>query len=178
MHVITKEPSYYLPLGYNDNKIILLVRDPYCLFAYWEISNEKRNNFVKQFGENSWNNSRSVIKLVNITRNKVEYVEVNDYASNWYINVNEPNCIFHAELGRMFSDNFFISLVTSNSVHTPSDTMSNTESILFANYKDLRIVKKTIIRPDLGKYEYSLSDIDFGLSSAIISGISSESFIK
>lgn len=178
MHYVSKEVGYYLPLNYNDNKIILLVRDPYWLFAYWEISNEKREGFIRQFGDLAWNNSKPVIKIVNVTQGKTQYIEINDFANNWYLDVNQPDCIFNAEIGRLFQDDFFITLATSNSVHTPNNKISSSKSVFFANYKDLRTIKKMKIKYDLGKYEQIVSDIKFGLSSAAISGISSESFIK
>jgi hypothetical protein len=30
--------GFELPSGYGDNKILLLVRDPYWVYSYWEIS--------------------------------------------------------------------------------------------------------------------------------------------
>ena len=33
--------GFELPQGYNDNRIVLMVRDPYWIYTYWEISGEK-----------------------------------------------------------------------------------------------------------------------------------------
>lgn len=183
MQYITRETGYYLPLNYNDNKIILLVRDPYCLFVYWEISNDKRENFINQFGYDAWNNSKPVLKITNVTLSTVEYLEINDFTSNWYINVNNPNCIFNVEIGRFVSSDFFIQLATSNSVHTPSSKPSKETTTYFANYKDLRTMRKVKIKTDLGKYQQEKIEPRFGLSSAQLSNmgpssVSSESFIK
>lgn len=179
MQYISKENGYYLPIDYNDTKIVLLVRDPYCLFAYWEISNEKRDNFIKQFGEDCWNKSRPVIKLTNVTLGKSDFIEVTNYSHNWYINITEPNCIFTAELGRLFDNNIFVALVSSNSVHTPFDKPLTEETISMVEYTDTKTVKKSNVKaPSLGKYDYRIAPDNIGLSSAMLSGISSESFIK
>lgn len=171
-----KEPDYFLPLGYNDNKIVLLVVDPNNLFAYWEISNTKKQNFINQFGQNSWNNSKLVLKVNNITLNKTEYIEINEYANNWYIKSKQPNCIYTVEIGKLFENNLFISLASSNAASTPSNSISNNNFVYFANYKDLRKFKQLSINNEIIKYENIINNL--GMSSAIISGISSESFTK
>ena len=43
---IDKEFDEKLGKGYGDNKIVLIVRDPETLFAYWEIS-EKEQERIK-----------------------------------------------------------------------------------------------------------------------------------
>src|SRR5208337_3322883 len=52
----TSQPSNEdnIPDRYYDNKLVLLVRDPYWCFAYWDISNElmeqKRKEIRKEWG--------------------------------------------------------------------------------------------------------------------------------
>lgn len=185
MQSISKETGYYLPLSYNDNKIALLVRDPYWLYAYWDISNEKRESFIKQFGEDSWNNSKPVLKVTNITEGQHFYIEINDFASSWYLNVNKPNCVFCAEIGRLFPNSTFVMLLTSNPVHTPQDSPSKDETAVFADYRDVKNVKEVKVKPvKLGRYDYETFDKRFNLSSASVgnvsslSNISSESLLK
>lgn len=179
MQYITHEKGYYLPLSYNDNKIVLLVRDPQCLFAYWEISNDKKQNFINQFGQDSWNNSKPVIKLTNSSEKTVKFIEVNDVTSNWYIEAEHANCNYSAEIGRMFNNNSFISLAVSNTAKTPKDKPSKDKAVVFANYKDVKTTKKVNIniKTNLGKYEHRFNN-SLGLSSITLSGVSSDSFIK
>lgn len=203
MQYITQEKGYYLPLGYNDNKIVLLVRDPQWLFAYWEITNDKREQFITEFGQDSWNSSKPVIKLVNATTKSVKCIEIDDFARNWYIEIEHTNCTYTAEIGRMFIDNSFVSLAVSNIANTPNNKPAIDKPIVFANYKNIKTteIKKTIknstststitittsstpttfqdpnIKIDLGKYEHKFNNT-LGLSSAALSGVSSDSFIK
>lgn len=178
MQYITREKGYYLPLGYNDNKIVLLVRDPLCLFAYWEISNDKKQNFINQFGQDSWNNSKPVIKLTNKNNGIVKYIEINDFANNWYIEVEQANCMYSAEIGRMVDNNSFISLAASNTAKAPSNKPSKNRSVVFANYKNVKsTTKKTNVKTALEKYDYNnfeyKNNITRGLSSAELSGLGS-----
>ena len=43
-----KTPSGELPSAYGDNKIVLMVRDPWWLYAYWEISAAKHDEVKRQ----------------------------------------------------------------------------------------------------------------------------------
>ena len=176
----TLETGYYLPLNYNDNKIVLLVRDPYKLFAYWEISNDKNENFISEFGKEAWNNSKPVLKVTNVTHSKVYFVDIDAFASNWYLEVNQPNCYFTAEVGRLFRNDLFVAFASSNSVHTPFNKPAKDTSIYMAHYKNVNKKRKVKIsvKTDLGKYEPTFIDNRVGLSSATLSNVSSESFIK
>lgn len=133
----TQDKSF-LPLGYNDNRITLLPRDPHWLFAYWEVSEDKKSSFFQQFGETLWKNSIPVLKVTNINNSTSFYIKINDYANNWYINVPDANCIYMAELGRKVSEEFFISLASSNSASTPGNSISANTTVNFVNYNELR----------------------------------------
>lgn len=176
----TLETGYYLPLNYNDNKIVLLVRDPYRLFAYWEISNEKRESFINQFGQDAWNRSKPVLKVTNVTNSEVYFVDIDEFANNWYLEVNQPNCYFTAEIGRLFNSEHFVTFASSNSIHTPQNKPAKDETVYIADYRDTSKKRKVEYqKPLLGKYEPSFIDNRIGLlSSAALSNVSSESFIK
>lgn len=128
----------FLPLGYNDNRITLLARDPHWLFAYWEVSEDRKNSFFQQFGETLWKNSVPVLRVTNVNNNSSFYIKVNDYANNWYINVPDANCLYVAEIGRRVSEEFFISLASSNSTSTPGNSISANTTVNFVNYNELK----------------------------------------
>ena len=128
---------YYFPAGYGDTKITLLARDPYWLFAYWEVSENRRNSFIREFGSELWEKSIPVLKLTNISRNEIAYIRVNDESNNWYINVPDPGSLYSAEIGRLISEEFFINLAVSNFTATPSDRISPDTSAYFMDYRCL-----------------------------------------
>lgn len=97
------EPSYpvesrELPTDYGETKIVLLVRDPWWAYAYWEISNETRKELGIERGKH---NKKMKIRLYDITegeRGEHFDVYVHDYTNNWYINLPKPNRKYEAEL--------------------------------------------------------------------------------
>lgn len=138
MSEVYSQSAYFLPSGYGDNRITLLTRDPHWLYAYWEVSNNRKNAFVEDFGPELWEKSIPVLKVTNLSKNESFFVRINDFSNNWYINVSDSNCLYVAEIGRKISDRFFITLATSNYTVTPGDNISNNTSAYFINYKDLK----------------------------------------
>ena len=46
------EPKIFEPpLTYDENKIVLMVRDPYWLFTYWEITQSKIDEIKSELGK-------------------------------------------------------------------------------------------------------------------------------
>lgn len=132
--------SCHLPSGYDDNKIVLLARDPHWLYAYWdwEISETKKNSFKYEFGEGLWHRSVPVIKIINVSKNTSNTIRVNDFSNSWFINVDDANALYVAELGRVVANQFFINLACSNYISTPSNSISSNTGAYFIDYKDLR----------------------------------------
>lgn len=164
-----------LPDGYNDNKIVLLPRDPHWLFAYWEISDEKRNRFINEFGQATWEKSTPALKITNLSKNYSNYITINDFSNTWYINVSDSNSVYVAELGRKVSEDFFVNLATSNVAATPNDRIMGADNIYFVNIKDIKRGKfKLETREIFSKYKFSKVTRDFiGTSSLEVLGISS-----
>ncbi|MEW6182055.1 MAG: DUF4912 domain-containing protein [Bacillota bacterium] len=129
------KPALYtpeLPRRYGKNQMALLARDPYWLFAYWEISATKQEEFAARYGPEAWHTSRPVLRLYDVTgvdfkgNNANTYVDisVNEEADNWYMEVGQPNRSFCVDLGRMLSTGQFVTLLRSNLAHTPRASLS------------------------------------------------------
>ncbi len=119
-----------IPWSYGECKITALVRDPYWLFAYWEIYEAKREEIARRYGDQAWNESWPVLRVYDATnlyffdsRHHLE-ISINDYANNWYIRTGQPNKTFCIELGRLRPDRSYIFLARSNFVSTPRDQIS------------------------------------------------------
>ena len=118
---------YDLPYRYNETIVKILYQTPTILFVYWDISDNDRENFVKQYGENFFNNTRPILKIFNLTRGYSFEVEINDFANSWYINVNYANCEYKVELGRRtirFEEKLntdYIYISSSNDIEFPND---------------------------------------------------------
>lgn len=121
-----------LPQRYQEDRLVLLARDPYWLFAYWEISATKQEEFRARYGPEAWEASRPVLRLYDVTGIKFEgynahsYVDIpiNEEADNWYLEVGQPNRTFCVDLGRILPTGEFVTLLRSNLAHTPRAWLS------------------------------------------------------
>ncbi|HHV99901.1 MAG TPA: DUF4912 domain-containing protein [Clostridiaceae bacterium] len=158
--------EYRLPQSYNDNSITLVAQSPHLLYAYWEISEDKKRQFIECFGQELWNASIPVLKVFNITKNKVLFTRTNEFSNSLYMEVPDSNCSYIAEIGRKISDKFFISLAHSNCVNTPSDTLSNNTVAIFTDYKRLKTEKEIPnVQKLYKKIELSLNSDLSGMTS-------------
>lgn len=125
--VITKfegERGFDFPGGYGDNKITALVRDPYWLYFYWEISLYKVDELRKQAGEEAFSCSRQTLRLYDTASWQYSDTDVGG-AGNWYVRVPAPNRSYCGEIGFKLPDGRFLVAARSNIVTTPLDRMSD-----------------------------------------------------
>ena len=144
---------YDLPYRYNETLVKILYQTPTILFVYWDISDYDRENFIKQYGENFFNNTRPILKIYNLTKNYDFEVEINDYANSWYINVNDADCEYKVELIRRtikYEENLntdYIYVSSSNDIEFPNDRIlldKLPDKINFRNVKTNEITTKDI----------------------------------
>ena len=118
---------YDLPYRYNETIVKILYQTPTILFVYWDISDTDKENYIKQYGENFFNNTKPVLKIFNKTKNYDFEVEINDYANSWYINVSDADCEYKVELIRRtikYEENIntdSIHISYSNDIEFPND---------------------------------------------------------
>ena len=144
---------YDLPYRYNETLVKILYQTPTILFVYWDISDYDRENFIKQYGENFFNNTRPVLKIHNLTKKYDFEVEINDFANSWYINVSDADCEYKVELIRRtikFEENLntdYIYVSSSNNIEFPNDRIlldQLPDKINFKNVKTNEISTKDI----------------------------------
>ncbi|MFR8104799.1 MAG: DUF4912 domain-containing protein [Clostridia bacterium] len=156
---------YDLPYRYNDTVVKILAQTPKTLFIYWDISDEDRNRFLKEYGKNFFNDTRPVLIIHNETKNYAFEIEINDFANSWYLNVEDTNCVYQIELGRrekantsITIPNNYIYITSSNELESPNDHIlfAPTDSVLYENVKSHKKIAKSI--KDLS-YQKSLKEI-------------------
>lgn len=144
---------YDLPYRYNETVVKILYQTPTILFVYWDISDYDRENYINQYGENFFNNTRPVLKIYNLTKDYNFEVEINDYANSWYINVSDTNCEYRVELIRRtikYEENLntdYIYVSSSNEIEFPNDHILLDElpdKIRFKNIKTNQVSTKDI----------------------------------
>jgi len=120
-----------LPERYYDNKLVLMARDPYWCYAYWDISPEVMAQKAASVRD-EWGRHWLVLRVYDVTgisfdgsnSNKYIDISVNGDANNWYLNVWEAGRNYLVELGFKTTEGHFISIARSNQVGTPADTIS------------------------------------------------------
>ena len=151
-------PEYYdLPYRYNQTVVKVLYQNPTTLFVYWDVSDEDIENFKKQYGENFLYITKPVLLVHNLTDNYSFELDINDFANNWYIHVNNSKCKYSVELCRRPSQSDsienletrqhtdFINITYSNTIELPNDHVlffKNNDKIYFKNIKTNKITEK------------------------------------
>lgn len=152
--VKTNTVEYYdLPYNYNKTVVKILAQTPKTLFVYWEISDEDREKFKKQYGENFFETTKPILIVHNDTLNYTFEVEINDFANSWYLHVNDSKSDYRIELGRrpIFPNNTikndYIYVSESNEIESPNDHILFDKSqgmVYFRNVKTNVESKKDI----------------------------------
>ncbi len=117
-----------LPGGYNENKIVLLVRDPWWMYTYWETTGELFEKLRHEYGDVVYH-AKKVLRVYDVShikfngRNAHSYydIEIHPAATNWYINAQAAGRSWCVDLGLILADGRFITLLRSNVVLTPLD---------------------------------------------------------
>ncbi|BAF60408.1 MAG: DUF4912 domain-containing protein [Pelotomaculum sp.] len=131
--VFSPPPEPQLPRKYGVDRLVLMARDPHWLYAYWEITATKQEEFINSYGPAAWSATHPVLRVYDVTgvdfdgKNANSYMDipVGEDTENWYIEVGQPDRSFCVDLGRMFPDGRFVTLLRSNTVTTPRASLSD-----------------------------------------------------
>ncbi|NMA92959.1 MAG: DUF4912 domain-containing protein [Firmicutes bacterium] len=142
-----------LPEYYEEDRLVLLPRNPYSLYAYWEISPSTRNRIVESWGEANWCRSSPVLRICKhhpSHRKTIEShldIDLDPDANNWYITVESADRFYHAELGRRRPGGTFFSLLSSNLVCTPRDSISHQvdENWQLPDWKSRKLIRRIAV---------------------------------
>ncbi|MCS7166749.1 MAG: DUF4912 domain-containing protein [Gemmatales bacterium] len=135
-----------LPSLYGVDRLVLLVRDPFWLHAYWELTPATVERAAAALGAD-WHTSKPTLRLLDVTAGDgtgisetiVRDIFINDQARNWYIEVSDPPRSFRVDLGYLTSSGQFYTVLRSNVVTTPragiSDRIDEAWADLPENYE-------------------------------------------
>jgi hypothetical protein len=117
-----------IPDRYYDNKIVLLIRDPYWCFAYWDISNELMEQKIREIRK-EWGNYGLALRINEIQAGNKKQTQddilISGGADNWYIKINDPGKSYMVEIGLKTEDGHFLLIAASNTVEMPNDHVSD-----------------------------------------------------
>jgi hypothetical protein len=114
------------------DRIIAMVRDPYWLHVYWELSRSTYARAQAALGQ-EWHTARPILRLVDVTsedttsasERHVRDIEIHGGVNNWYIDVAVPPRSFRVDIGYLARRGKFFVLARSNVVSTPKAGVSD-----------------------------------------------------
>ncbi len=113
-----------LPTGYGHDRIALLVRDPNCLFAYWDLTGDAFGGLVSARGEDFVNRCSWALRVHNHTQGAHHFQPVGVETGSWYLEV-VPSTTYSVDIGLVAPDGAFLSVASSKQVSTPRDSISD-----------------------------------------------------
>jgi hypothetical protein len=112
----------------EQDRLVVMVRDPYWLQAYWELTRQSIDRAQSAMGQ-SWHKSQPILRLFKVGADGssaiVRQIPVHGGVSHWYIDVQEPPSQFRLEIGYHNDNGQFYCLARSNSVSTPPASTSD-----------------------------------------------------
>jgi hypothetical protein len=130
-----------LPAGYGKDRIVVMVRDPYWLHCYWELTRHAIQRAEAALGQD-WHTARPILRLLDVsnrgTTNNSETairdIDIHGGCNNWYIDVSSPPRSFRVDIGYLARSGRFYVLSRSNVVSTPRAGVSD---VIDENWADI-----------------------------------------
>ncbi len=122
-----------LPKGYGKDRVVCMVRDPYWLHAYWELTRQSVQRAEAALGHD-WHSAKPILRLIDVTSTEttsssesaLRDIEIHGGCNNWYIDVSNPPRSYRIDIGYRAKNGQFYVLARSNIVTTPRAGMSDT----------------------------------------------------
>jgi len=130
-----------LSTGFGKDRVVVMVRDPYWLHAYWELTHQAVQRAEAALGQD-WHGARPIMRLFDVSAQEttatsetpVRDVEIHGGCNNWYLEVTKPPRSFRVDIGYVSRRGQFFVLARSNVVSTPKAGVTDQ---LDENWSDL-----------------------------------------
>jgi hypothetical protein len=134
-----------LPGSYGKDRIVLMVRDPYWLHCYWELTRQALERAEAALAQ-EWHTARPILRVLDVTSQDttshseriIRDIDIHGGCNNWYIDVNHPPRSFRVDIGYVARSGRFYVLARSNVVTTPRAGVSD---VIDENWADLDMRK-------------------------------------
>ncbi|HEV3262337.1 MAG TPA: DUF4912 domain-containing protein, partial [Gemmataceae bacterium] len=153
-----------LPSGYGKDRIVVMVRDPYWLHAYWELTRHAIQRAEAALGQ-EWHGARPILRLLDVSHHDVTSaaesivrdIDIHGGCNNWYIDVGNPPRAFRVDIGYLSKRGRFYVLARSNVVSTPRAGVSD---IIDENWADFDAKLADRIYAMSGGYDPTASSLE------------------
>jgi len=113
---------------YNEDVLVLQIRDPWWAHTYWDVSSQTSARLRKELSHD-FDRSRWVLRSYDVSYINFDGTNAHRFfdtsidvdARNWYLNFGAPGTSWCVDLGLVLSDGRFITVIRSNIVSLPLD---------------------------------------------------------
>ncbi|HLA77789.1 MAG TPA: DUF4912 domain-containing protein [Vicinamibacteria bacterium] len=114
-----EEERFIFPSSYGVTRLRLLVKDPYWLFAHWDVAPEVWSGLRRELGERAAALSRLTLRVADAQNGGGPVILLPEGARSWYIRADAFPRSYRAELGLTLPSGEFRRLAVSNLAATP-----------------------------------------------------------
>ncbi len=153
-----------LPAGYGKDRIVVMVRDPYWLHCYWELTRHAIQRAEAALGQ-EWHTAKPILRLLDVssqdTTSNAEAIlrdiDIHGGCNNWYIDVSNPPRSYRVDIGYLARSGRFYVLARSNVVTTPRAGVSD---VIDENWSDIDPKKADRIYAMSGGFDPTASSLE------------------
>jgi hypothetical protein len=153
-----------LPSGYGKDRICVMVRDPYWLHCYWELTRQAVQRAEAALGE-EWHTARPILRVLDVSSQDVTCtsesivrdIDIHGGCNNWYIDVAHPPKTYRIDVGYLARSGRFYVLARSNVVTTPRAGISD---VIDENWADFDSKKADRIYAMSGGFDPTASSLE------------------
>jgi hypothetical protein len=151
-----------LPTGYGKDRIVVMVRDPYWIHTYWEITRQSVQRAEAALGQD-WYGAKPILRVLDVTSDVsnsaesiIRDIDIHGGVSNWYIEVSNPRS-YRVDIGYLAKSGMFYVLARSNVVLTPRAGVSD---VIDENWADIDTMKADRIFAMSAGYDPTASSLE------------------
>jgi len=153
-----------LPGGYGKDRIVVMVRDPYWLHSYWELTRNAIQRAEAALGQ-EWHTARPILRVLDVSshdttstsESTIRDIDIHGGCSNWYIDVQNPPRSYRVDIGYLSRAGRFYVLARSNVVSTPRAGVSD---VIDENWADIDAKKADRIYAMSGGFDPAASSLE------------------
>jgi hypothetical protein len=106
----------------EKDRLVVMVRDPYWLHAYWELAPRSVERAQSALGQH-WHSTKPVLRVYLVAADGAaelhREITIHGGVNHWYVDVQNPPQQFRMEIGYLTAGGQFYCLARSNTVATP-----------------------------------------------------------
>ena len=122
-----------LPESYGTSRLLLLARDPLCLYAHWDLSSEQQRSLNQRSAD-----GHLMLRLHSGQGDGpiAAEIQLHPESLHRFVPVTTAGATYVAELGYQDSNRLWVSVAISNPAATPSASVSSDKTVRFATMPD------------------------------------------